>query len=45
MKVVLYYMLLHFKFEPNADTQIPLKLEKTLQVKTERGVKLNFIPR
>lgn len=46
VKAVLYYLLLNFKFEPNADTQIPLKLKKSPGgVATEKGVNLRLTPR
>ena len=45
IKAVLYALLLNFNLEPNADTQIPLKLAKSIQVKTEKGLHLKFTPR
>ncbi|XP_053677318.1 cytochrome P450 9e2-like [Anopheles nili] len=42
-KVVLYYLLLHFRVLPCAKTQIPLKLKKSsTQFATEQGVWLEF---
>ena len=45
IKAVLYALLFNFKLEPIAETQIPLKLAKSLQVKTEKGLELKFTPR
>lgn len=45
LKVILYYLLLNFSFEPNRDTQIPLKIKKQLFVGTEKGVHLELKPR
>lgn len=46
VKTVLYYLVLNFKFVPNAETQIPLKLAKNpTSFKTERGVHLQLVPR
>uniref|UniRef100_A0A182MYK0 Uncharacterized protein n=1 Tax=Anopheles dirus TaxID=7168 RepID=A0A182MYK0_9DIPT len=42
-KVVLYYLLLHFRVIPFAKTQIPLKLKKSsTQFATEQGIWLEF---
>jgi len=39
VKAVIYYLLLRFTFEPNKDSQIPIKLKKTMIVMTsEKGV-------
>lgn len=46
IKAVIYYLLLNFKFVPNAKTEIPVKLAKTaVGLKTERGVHLQLLPR
>uniref|UniRef100_A0A182S7B3 Uncharacterized protein n=1 Tax=Anopheles maculatus TaxID=74869 RepID=A0A182S7B3_9DIPT len=42
-KVVLYYLLLHFRVIPYSKTQIPLKLKKSsTQFQTEKGIWLEF---
>lgn len=39
IKAVIYYLLLNFKFEPNADSQIPVQLKKVMMVMTaEKGI-------
>ena len=45
IKAVLYSLMLNFKFEPNAETQIPIKLQKAFQTRAEKGVKLRLTPR
>jgi len=45
LKTILYYLLLNFSFEPNKDTQIPLKLKKTPFVISEKGIHLELKPR
>ncbi|XP_055326850.1 uncharacterized protein LOC129580438 [Sitodiplosis mosellana] len=45
LKAILYYLLLNFTFEPNKDTQIPLKMSKVPFIKTEKGVHLQLKPR
>lgn len=46
LKVVLYYILLHFTIVPNAKSQIPLQLNKTpFLLKSERGVHVTLSPR
>ncbi|XP_031624495.1 probable cytochrome P450 9f2 [Contarinia nasturtii] len=42
LKAILYYLLLNFSFEPNKDTQIPLKMKKGGFVNTENGVHLEL---
>lgn len=43
VKTVVYYLLLHFKVEPNANTQIPLKLMKTpVTMTAEKGINLQL---
>jgi cytochrome P450 family 9 len=45
-KAVLYYLLLNFALEPNKDTQIPLKINKSVfGFSSEKGVHLDFVPR
>lgn len=41
-KAILYYLLLNFSFEPNKDTQIPLKMKKGFVFATEKGVHLEL---
>lgn len=45
LKAILYYLLLNFSFEPNRDTQIPLKMKKRPFVIVENGVNLELKPR
>ncbi|CAO1441584.1 unnamed protein product [Diamesa hyperborea] len=46
MKTIIYYLLLNFKFEVTAKTQIPLQYAKTqVALKTERGVWVALVPR
>ncbi|XP_031624487.1 uncharacterized protein LOC116341517 [Contarinia nasturtii] len=45
LKAILYYLLLNFSFEPNKDTQIPLKMKKGFFLVTEKGVNLELKPR
>lgn len=45
LKAILYYLLLNFSFEVNKDTQIPLKMKKTPNIATEKGVNLELKPR
>lgn len=46
MKTIIYYLLLNFKFEVTAKTQIPLQYAKTqFGLKTERGVWVALVPR
>lgn len=45
VKAILYYLLLNFSFEPNKDTQIPLKMKKGFFLLTEKGVHLELKPR
>lgn len=43
VKAVLYYLLLNFKFVPNAETQIPLKLKKNpAGPATEKGIHMQL---
>lgn len=43
IKAILYYMLLHFSFEPNEKTVIPIKLKKSMFVLLpENGLHLDF---
>lgn len=45
-KAILYYMLLNFSIEPNENTQIPLKFNKSfLSMHTEKGLHLELKPR
>jgi cytochrome P450 family 9 len=45
-KAVLYYLLLNFLLEPNAKTQIPLKIGRgPAGFAAENGVHLDFVPR
>lgn len=40
---MIYYLMLNFKFVPNADTQIPLKLAKSPGgMVTEKGIHLTL---
>lgn len=40
-KAIMYNLLLKFKFEPNADSQIPIKLKKSPTVMAaEKGIHL-----
>lgn len=40
-KAIMYYLLLKFNFEPNADSQIPIKLKKSPTVMVgEKGIHL-----
>lgn len=46
VKAVIYYLMLNFKLVPNKDTQIPVKLVKTIaSVIAERGIDLRLEPR
>lgn len=45
IKAVLYYLLLHFSFEVNKDTQIPLKMKKKPTILFDKGVHLELKPR
>lgn len=46
IKTVFYYLLLNFKFEVNAKTQIPLKFATApVGLKTEKGIWVSFVPR
>ena len=46
LKTLLYYLLLNFKFEVTAKTQIPLKYAKNpIMLKSEKGVWLALKPR
>lgn len=45
LKAILYYLLLNFSFEPNKNTQIPLKMKKGMMFATEKGVHLELRPR
>lgn len=45
LKAIIYYLLLNFSFEPNRDTQIPLKMKKRPFVIVENGVNLELKPR
>ncbi|XP_055306497.1 probable cytochrome P450 9f2 [Sitodiplosis mosellana] len=45
IKVMLYYLLLNFSLEPNKNTQIPLKMKRTIAMVTEKGVHLELKPR
>lgn len=41
VKAVIYYLILNFKFEPNENSQIPLKLKKSpVAMATEKGINL-----
>lgn len=43
LKAVLYNLLLHFRFEPNEHTQIPLKLKRSaFTLATENGLQLEL---
>lgn len=43
VKCAMFHTLLHFKIEPNENTQIPIRMAKTLAgVATEKGVNLQF---
>lgn len=45
-KAILYNLLLHFSFEPNEKSQIPLKLKKSaFSTIPESGVHFDLIPR
>lgn len=46
LKAILYYMLLHFSFEPNENTQIPIKFKKAIfSIHPEKGLHLELKPR
>lgn len=45
LKAILYYLLVHFSFEVNENTQIPLKMKKGGNVHAEKGVHLELKPR
>lgn len=45
LKAILYYLLLNFSFEPNEQSQIPLRLKKGPIMATEKGVHLELKPR
>lgn len=45
LKAILYYLLLNFSFEPNKDTQIPLKFKPEPFANPEKGVQLELRPR
>lgn len=46
VKAILYNLLLNFSFEPNAQTQIPLKLKPfPFNLVTEKGIHLELKPR
>ncbi|CAO1442022.1 unnamed protein product [Diamesa tonsa] len=45
LKTIFYYLLLNFKFEVCAKTQIPLKFDKTaFSPKTEKGIHIALVP-
>lgn len=40
-KAIMYYLLLKFKFEPNVESQIPIKLKRSpTSVSAEKGIHL-----
>lgn len=46
VKAILYYLLLHFSFEPNQKTQIPVELKKfPFKLMPENGMHLELKPR
>lgn len=46
IKAILYNLLLKFTFEPNQQTQIPVKLQKNaFAVYSEKGIHLELKPR
>lgn len=45
IKAIIYYLMLNFKFVPNKESQIPLKLMKSNILKTERGIHMELQPR
>lgn len=46
VKAVMYYMVLKYKFVPNNDSQIPLKLIKNPAIlRVEGGLNLQMVPR
>ncbi len=45
IKAILFYLLLNFSFEPNKDTQIPIKMKKGPVINAENGVHLQLKPR
>lgn len=46
IKAILYYLLLHFTFEPNKDTQIPVQLIiSVFSLLPQNGMHLELKPR
>lgn len=44
-KAILYYLLLHFSFESNEKTEIPIKLDSFPGFTSKNGVNLQLKPR
>lgn len=43
VKAIIYYLVLNFSLEPNANSQIPIQLKKVpFGLSTEKGLKMDF---